>query len=531
MIRTIRKTIQNLRSNTSGNALMLVGIGMPAFIGSAGLAVDTAQWYQWKRELQFAVDQASLASAYARGNNNTKESYVNRARQEFTSNLSTISNFTAEPTVTLSDYNHGNKNSVIVKASATKKLPFSGFLIGRAVTVSATSQASFTDGNLWTSCLIAIDPDDDGSITISGNTLLVARCGLAALSTSPESVVVNGTPTLDVGWVVSKGGIDDYFDDIPNTTVNEYMTDLFDPFAGLTAPTNSTPQTYSCHAASTSSTTTGTEITTTTTKVYSGNNRNSLTLQSTSTGSPGPTVNVDRPTLTADQSGAYTTTSTTTGSIIDNGNKASPRYTRTDYDYSVDRDYTITTMTTPAGAQMNPGTYNGGVKIACDTVMNPGIYVMNGGDFETHAQYTVTGSGVMIVLKNSAGLRINGGANLNLTAMTTSQLEAAGVPTTGTTNSSNLAGMLVFEDRNSPGVGLNHNMINGNAQTLLNGTVYLPVSAISFAGTASVSSQCLMIAAKNITLEGNLDMTTFCPPGINEDTNISTGVVNVKLVA
>ncbi len=72
MIRTIRKTIRDLKSNTSGNALMLVGIGLPAFIGSAGLAVDAAQWYQWKRELQFAVDQGALAGAYARGNTHTE---------------------------------------------------------------------------------------------------------------------------------------------------------------------------------------------------------------------------------------------------------------------------------------------------------------------------------------------------------------------------------------------------------------------------------------------------------------------------
>lgn len=533
MIRKIRQKIRDLRSNTSGNALMLVGIGLPAFIGAAGLAVDTAQWYQWKRELQFAVDQAALAGAYAQGNNNTASTYVTRATQEYNANLTTIKSFASTPTISLANYNNGNNNSVVVSAAASKQLPFSGFLIGRAVTVNATAQASFTDGSYWTSCLIAVDPNNDsGSLTLQGSVILHARCGLAALSTSATSVVVNGNPSLDVGWVVSRGGIDPYFDNIPGTQVNQYMNNLIDPFAGLTPPTNSTPQTYTCSSATTSSTTTGTDTTTITTQYYSGSKQNSLTLQSSSTGNPGSPVSVNRPTIAGDQSGTYTTTSTTTGSTVDNGSKANPRYTRTDYVYSVAHDYTITTATTPAGATMNPGTYLGGVRISCNTVMNPGIYVMDGGDFRADGNYTVTGSGVMIVLKNSAGLIINGGTNINLTAMSSSQLQAVGVPATGASNANNLAGLLFFEDRNSPGVSQNHNKLNGNTSTLLNGTIYMPVSNITFSGTASVSSQCLMIAAYQITLSGNLDMATFCPSGMNETTEIdSGGSTTVKLVA
>ncbi|MFN3510087.1 MAG: TadE/TadG family type IV pilus assembly protein, partial [Tsuneonella troitsensis] len=76
-----------LRSNTSGNAMMLVAAGMPALIGGAGFAVDVTQWYMWKSELQFAVDQAAIAGAYARANEETEDTYENRATQEYTANL------------------------------------------------------------------------------------------------------------------------------------------------------------------------------------------------------------------------------------------------------------------------------------------------------------------------------------------------------------------------------------------------------------------------------------------------------------
>ena len=92
-----------------------------------------------------------------------------------------------------------------------------------------------------------------------------------------------------------------------------------------------------------------------------------------------------------------------------------------------------------------------------------------------------------------------------------------------------LAGMLVFEDRDSE--GSSKTKINGNANTLLNGTIYLPVSPMDFAGTAGVSSQCLMIAASQIKLTGNANMTTFCPPSQSSEINVVNTQGTVKLVA
>lgn len=39
-----------------------MAMGMPALIGAAGLAVDTAQWYVWRGELQYAIDAGSCGS-------------------------------------------------------------------------------------------------------------------------------------------------------------------------------------------------------------------------------------------------------------------------------------------------------------------------------------------------------------------------------------------------------------------------------------------------------------------------------------
>jgi hypothetical protein len=138
----------------------------------------------------------------------------------------------------------------------------------------------------------------------------------------------------------------------------------------------------------------------------------------------------------------------------------------------------VVATTTPAQASLQPGTYSN-IKVSCTTTFSTGVYIIDGGGLEINGQHQVTGSSVMFVLKNGAHIKINGGANINLTAIQASDLIARGV---SSTEANKLAGMLIFEDRDSPGTSKNN--VNGNASTILNGTIYLPSSNIDFSGTA-----------------------------------------------
>lgn len=423
-----------LQRDISGNATMLVALAMPTLIGGAGMAVDMSQWYMWKRELQYAVDQAAIAGAWALAKDGADSDYQQRALREYDANQSITEGFAARPVVTLANYAGDSANSVVVSVAATRQLPFSAMLTGGATTIVATSQASVVAGGTFTSCMIAIDGEADGAVTIGGNSQFSPGCGIATLSKSAKAVVVNGNPTVDAGRVLAAGGIDDWFDLRTDDEVHENFESLKDPYETLEPPDDPRPRSYGC---------------------------------------------------------------TTTGKGKDKVTQAS----------------------------MMPGTYSSFV-VSCNTSMAPGVYVIDGGDFEVNAKNEVTGNGVMIVLKNGAGLKINGGADIDLTAMDAAQLITAGVPVG---QAEKLAGMLVFEDQASP--GNKNNKINGNAATILNGTVYLPRSPISFAGTASVTNQCLMLIAATITITGNAKMTSFCPPGMEGGEVVASEQAEVRLVA
>lgn len=535
MFKAYRQALSALKAGSSGNATLLMALGMPMLIGGSGLAVDTAQWYMWKREIQFAADQAALAGAWARSDEHSRDTYRRRAEQEFRSNLSTTSAIAGTPAVSLADYEGGDENSVVVTATAEKRLPFSSILTGEATQVGVYAQASFTDGTSYTACLIAVDEDDSGAITIGGSAVLTAACGLAALSTSESSIVINGTPTVDPGWVISAGGIDDWLSQNTDAEINEYMNGLSDPFADLTTPTpNPNPaQTYNCVSATT--TTTGDRRTKTDIfyTYWQGSN--------TSGASP---ITYSGSGYLEDVTGSWTPWSygialpvNSVDGVTENngtpiwtslgGSGQDRKWRRTVIRTTSEIDNAVT-ISSNTQATLNQGTYRGGFDVSCTTVFNPGIYVIDGGRLKITGQHQVTGAGILIVLKNGAYIDIAGGANINLTAATAAQLSnVGGIPSA---QAQQFAGMLVYEDRDSPG-SENRNTLNGNAETVLNGKIYLPKSGITFSGTASVTSACLLIAAANITLEGDTNMSSFCPSGMNNTDEVSNGRATVKLVA
>ena len=545
MLKKVTRLIESLRRNASGNVLMIFALGMPVFIGGAGLAVDTAQWYMWKREMQYAVDQAALAGAWSRVGGSTGNVYQTRAQQELAANLQIV-DFEGTPSIALANYAGGTNNSVLVTLNATKTLPFSSMLMGHGATIAVRAQAQFEKGRTFTACLIAVDPTTSGAITIGGSAFVVANCGAAALSTNPEAVIRNGNPTFDVGYIVAGGGIDNDFDGDPNLQIFENQTGLVDPFAQLVPPNNPTPRTYAC-TSTTTYTATYTLATNIVDKLYTRSSPTAAwTLSSTTNVSSASESGTQTVTATTQRGDVLSTTSdtstgtsqTVTGTPVTTctGNGRNRTCTTSPGTTSYRRTDRVTTATktvdrvrstsTVATASQLPGTYTD-FRVACNTTMAKGVYVIDGGLFKVNSQDSVVGQGIMIVLKNGAGIEINGGATLDLRAMTTEEMQIdAGI---SAEQALKLKDMLIFEDRNSP--ERTGNSVNGNAGAILDGTVYLPKSSITFNGSFGVVSRCLVITAKTITIQGNANMTSFCPSGVTNTVSVGGGVTSVKLVA
>ncbi|MCR5876278.1 hypothetical protein LRS10_20270 [Phenylobacterium sp. J426] len=161
-------------------------------------------------------------------------------------------------------------------------------------------------------------------------------------------------------------------------------------------------------------------------------------------------------------------------------------------------------LTRPAGASreaprarsnetvgLEPGVYLSGLRLDGRYALAPGVYYVGGGGINLGANARVSGHGVTFLLTDGATVRMNGSAELDLTA-----------PTTGP-----YAGMLFFGDRNASG-GVN--VLNGNSSSRLTGHIYFPAQAVEYRGNFSGANGCTHIVADTVEFIGSVSLSADC---------------------
>lgn len=137
--------------------------------------------------------------------------------------------------------------------------------------------------------------------------------------------------------------------------------------------------------------------------------------------------------------------------------------------------------------------------------LDPGVYIINGGDLNLGSQANMSGSGVTFILTSSTAASNPGGiANVSINGSATINISA---PTTGT-----YAGVLIYQDRRAVLGGTNS--INGNAYSSFQGAFYFPSQLLQFNGDAGMDTRCVQIAAYQVTFLGNSSISNVCPAGL-----------------
>ncbi|MBT0667133.1 pilus assembly protein [Novosphingobium profundi] len=237
-------TLSRLGADRSGGILTFTGIGFVALIGAAGLAVDTAQWYLWKRQLQQAVDAGARAGALSLLQT---DGFDAAARRELGRNADNTLNVTIER-VSSPPYSGaytGDTSAVEVIASTRLKLPFSSVFIDVAPAVRSRAVATRTSDGEY--CVIALAPSGIGVKAI-GTADVNLGCGVGANSGIQAAIDLNGTSWIDAPSFHAVGGIDASAKNIPaDAELQPYGLPISDPLAarGLQVPDEPEGCTYS----------------------------------------------------------------------------------------------------------------------------------------------------------------------------------------------------------------------------------------------------------------------------------------------
>jgi len=147
---------------------------------------------------------------------------------------------------------------------------------------------------------------------------------------------------------------------------------------------------------------------------------------------------------------------------------------------------------------ISQGEYCGGLTIKRTVTMDPGMYVVSGGDLVIESTAVVSGTGVMFFLTGGATVKIAGSATVQLSA-----------PTSDT-----YAGILFFVDRDD--LYATH-IINGDSASSFDGAIYAPNGHVEVAGSSTVGGGCTQVVAATIEFTGDAGFGTDCTgTGVNE---------------
>ena len=148
-------------------------------------------------------------------------------------------------------------------------------------------------------------------------------------------------------------------------------------------------------------------------------------------------------------------------------------------------------------ATLTPGRYCGGIRITGAAVtFEPGLYIIDDGDFIVGGNSNLTGIGVTFVLTADVASDIG---TLKITGNAVADLSAPTDP------SDPYAGVLFYQDRRADsfqGAQLIKDDLLGTTQTDLKGAVYFPNQNIRFSGGTSTGEGCLQLIARKVTFSG-----------------------------
>jgi hypothetical protein len=148
---------------------------------------------------------------------------------------------------------------------------------------------------------------------------------------------------------------------------------------------------------------------------------------------------------------------------------------------------------TQSGSPLNPGVYSGLDFTGGTTVLNPGVYIVNG-DVRMAGQAIVSGTGVVIYFTGSWSTTGSWKGSINLTA------PSSMIPNEPA-NAAAYYGITLFQDRSST----SDIKIAGNGSVTLDGTMYAANADVMITGngTETVNGQWI---SRNLDMGGNGDL-------------------------
>jgi len=476
--------IRQLIRDRRGAAAIMLAIALSGIVGFAGLGTEVAAWYYTTRSMQGAASSAAasaaaeLAAATVAGSSITNDQLQHTGRAvsatfNFSNGVSSTTVTVNHPPATTTGLNSGNCDSrltgfncyVEVLISQPQTPLLSALFMSTGPTIATRAVAQANTGAASTGCVLALNGVATRAANAGGSgTLTFNGCSIYSNSNASDGIYVGGSGVVDAQAAYVVGNINGTVNTATGYGTYTGVNPAVDPYANVAVPSSST----TCGG-------------------WTPNGNNSLHLSNST----------DTATLYPSTAGG--------------------------------------TCAIPHDVRLDGGTLN----------LCPGVYVFNSGSNLTLTANAIvnappqagpippattppmsstvcpndTSGGVTIVFVNSSGNpgapSISGTPTVNMVA-----------PTSGTTS-----GIAIFQQRttctgNGNGNGSCPAALQGGSTQNINGAIYFPNNAISYAGGSSTSGyQCTQLIADTITFSGGSTFSSQCQSSGGQAINATNGTL------
>ena len=243
-MRKLRTFLNRLCRDHSGTIAIMTALSLTALVGFSGLGIEATQWYNEKRSVQAASDDAALSAAVAYSQGNTS-GYNTEAKSVagsdgFVDGTGNVSVTVNKPPASGPYASNASAIQVIIVAPATPII--SKMFIGDFnISASAVAIPYSPSAN---GCVLALNGAAAGAGTLSGTThITLNNCSFDVNSKSGSALVMNGNSSLTASDVVLGGG-----DSLSNNStltvtgsIKMNQPPVDDPYTKRTIPTPATP--------------------------------------------------------------------------------------------------------------------------------------------------------------------------------------------------------------------------------------------------------------------------------------------------
>lgn len=227
-----------LARDERGAIAVMTALSVSVLLGFVSLAVEATSWEMTRIGMQTAADQAALAASFVSGVTNfTKEAKSVAAANGFTDGTASTTVTVNQPP-TSGNYVTNNAAMEVVVSQQRVRLISSLFLSGTQA-ISVRAVAAPPSGVM---CIMALDPNGSGSITLSGSSVVQSvGCDVYNDSTSATDTTLGGSSSLTTRNLVLAGNYSQSGSSTLNVsgTSQTNVTSTPDPYSNRVIPSYS----------------------------------------------------------------------------------------------------------------------------------------------------------------------------------------------------------------------------------------------------------------------------------------------------